>query len=283
MQVGTVAQLWRYPVKSMAGERLDRASITARGIPGDRGWAVFDETRRGITNAKRLPPLRRCRARYLAEPVPGEASQPVEIGLPDGTTTGSGASDAPQRLSDLVGRSVSLRSLDPADSEAAPRVHSADDSEEESRALAGVLPGEPLADLSELPPERLRLLRQGNFFDALPIHILTRTTLRTLAGLAPGSIWDERRFRPNLLLEVDETDGYPELGWIGRRLRIGHAVFEIAMGCPRCVMTTRPVDELPEDQRIMRVLVRETRHIAGVYVGVAGEGVVRVGDGVELI
>jgi uncharacterized protein YcbX len=61
------------------------------------------------------------------------------------------------------------------------------------------------------------------------------------------------------LIDTDAADGYPELDWIGRRLRVGDAVFEISMGCPRCVMTTRPTPELPEDHRIMRTLVRETR------------------------
>ncbi len=31
-----VEQLWRYPVKSLAGERIETAEITANGIPGDR-------------------------------------------------------------------------------------------------------------------------------------------------------------------------------------------------------------------------------------------------------
>jgi len=31
-----VAQLWRYPVKTLAGERLETAELTANGIPGDR-------------------------------------------------------------------------------------------------------------------------------------------------------------------------------------------------------------------------------------------------------
>ncbi len=37
-----VAQLWRYPVKSMAGERIAHAEVGDRGIPGDRRLAVFE-------------------------------------------------------------------------------------------------------------------------------------------------------------------------------------------------------------------------------------------------
>jgi uncharacterized protein YcbX len=40
-QVGTVAGLWRYPVKSMAEEWLDRADVSWHGVPGDRRWAFI--------------------------------------------------------------------------------------------------------------------------------------------------------------------------------------------------------------------------------------------------
>lgn len=283
MRVGTLSQLWRYPVKSMGGERLDVAALTWRGIAGDRGWAVYDESRQGITGAKRLAPLRTCRARYTSPPVRGEASPRAEIALPDGTRVMTDAPATPGRLSDLFGRPVSLRSLGPAGSETAPRLTSAGESEESIRAMMGLLPGEPAADMSEFPPERLRLLRQGNHFDALPIHLLTRTTLKTLAAVAPESVWDERRFRPNLLVEADEPAGYPEQAWIGRRLRVGSGVIEIVTGCPRCVMVTQPVEDVPHDHRVMRTLVRETRHIVGIYAGVAREGELRVGDEVHLL
>jgi uncharacterized protein YcbX len=282
MRVGTIVQLWRYPVKSMTGERMPSAAFTWRGIPGDRGWAVYDETRKGITGAKRLPPLRGCGARYAQEPVAGAASPPAEITLPNGSTFHTDAEDGSRRLSDAFGRAVSLRALGPAGSETDPRLTAADESEETIRALNGLLPGEPMPDMSAFPPERLRLLRQGNFFDALPIHLLTRTTLRTLAGIAPESSWDERRFRPNLVVETDAADGYPELEWIGRRVQVGSAVIEVVAGCPRCVMTTQPVEDVPQDHRIMRTLVRETQHIAGIYARVAAEGEVRVGDEVAL-
>jgi len=283
MKVGTIAGLWRYPVKSMGGERLAAAALSWRGIPGDRGWAVYDESRGGITGAKRLPPLRACRARYLVEPVSGEASPAAEITLPDGTHLSSESADAERRLSGVAGRPVTLRSLDATGADSPRRLTSEGETQEMVRAVMGLLPGEPEPDMSEFPPERLRLLRQGNFFDALPIHVLTRATLSTLARIAPASVWDERRFRPNLVVETDGLHGYPELAWIGRRIRVGSAVLEIVSGCPRCVMVTQPVDDLPPDPRVMRTLVRETRHTAGVYARVAAEGEVRIGDEVALL
>lgn len=39
----TVTALHRWPVKSMAGERLDAVDLDARGLVGDRWWAVVDE------------------------------------------------------------------------------------------------------------------------------------------------------------------------------------------------------------------------------------------------
>lgn len=283
MRIGTISQLWRYPVKSMAGERLESAPLSWRGIPGDRGWAVFDVARNGVTNTKRLPLLRTCRARYASEPEPGAASPPARITLPDGAEVVTDSPNAARRLGELLGRTVAFRSLGPSGSESAPRLTMEGEPEEAVRAMMGLLPDEPMPDMSEFPPDRLRLLRQGNFFDALPLHLLTRTTLRTLAGVAPESDWDERRFRPNLLVEAEDPQGYPELGWLGRRLRAGTAVIEVVTGCPRCVAVTQAADELPQDHRVMRTLVRETKHTAGIYARVAEEGEVRLGDAVELV
>lgn len=164
---------------------------------GDRGWAVYDETRNGITGAKRLPPLRGCHARYVVEPVSGAAAPVAEITFPDGAGVRSDSADAAGRLAE--------------------------------------------------------------------------------------SVWDERRFRPNLVVDVVDSTGYPELGWIGRRVRVGNAVIEVVTGCPRCVMVTQPVDDVPQDHRVMRTLVRETKHTAGIYARVAEEGEVRAGDEIEIL
>ena len=93
-----VLELWRYPVKSLQGERLDTAELGTGGIAGDRQWALFDvATGFGLT-ARREPDLLFAAARV--RPDGG-----VEIVLPDGTVT---ADDAV--LSDWLGRPVALRS-----------------------------------------------------------------------------------------------------------------------------------------------------------------------------
>ena len=43
---GSVAEIWRYPVKSMGGERLAQSAIAARGLHADRMWAVRGGSRK---------------------------------------------------------------------------------------------------------------------------------------------------------------------------------------------------------------------------------------------
>jgi uncharacterized protein YcbX len=92
-----VAELWRYPVKSLQGERLDVAELGSRGVRGDREYALFDvATGFGLT-ARRDPDLLFATARLRAD-------GSVEITLPDGTVTAD--DDA---LSAWIGRPVRLR------------------------------------------------------------------------------------------------------------------------------------------------------------------------------
>jgi uncharacterized protein YcbX len=264
----------------MGGGRLERAYLGARGSPGERGWAVFDDVRGGVTGAKRIPVLRAGKPRYLAEPVEGEASPPVEITLPTGAVVHS--EDASRELTAWLGKPVSLVGLDGTDV-AAPRLVMSTEPVEFQRAAMGLIEGEPDADMSKLPAERITALRRGNFFDALPIHLITRASIRTLERLAPDILWDLRRFRMNLLVDGEIEGDYPELSWVGRLVRVGDAVLKVDMECPRCAMVTQAVDEVPHDPRVMRTLVRETHHAAGIYAFVAEPGDVRVGDPVEVL
>src|ERR1700704_2695927 len=107
MLIGKVQQVWRYPVKSMSGERLDDCTVGSLGIRGDRGWALRDETTKEITNGKRIPLLMQCAARYREEP-DDETIPQVEITLQDRSVIRSDAPHVNEQLSNAFGKPVSL-------------------------------------------------------------------------------------------------------------------------------------------------------------------------------
>ena len=115
-----------------------------------------------------------------------------------------------------------------------------------------------------------------------PLLILSTGSMRHLQSLVPDSAIDVRRFRPNLLVDLDNGEPWPELEWVGRRIRVGTAVLEIVAPCPRCVMITRAVADLPQDSSIMRAVVREANQNLGVYATVVEPGVVTAGDPVSV-
>lgn len=76
--VGRVAALWRYPVKSMAGEELDSVEVSWHGLAGDRRWAFIRDrrVRSGFPwlTIRERPELAHYRPRF-AEPDRPNASQ----------------------------------------------------------------------------------------------------------------------------------------------------------------------------------------------------------------
>jgi uncharacterized protein YcbX len=121
----------------------------------------------------------------------------------------------------------------------------------------------------------------GTYFDAFPLLLLTSASLRRLQEAAPASRVDIRRFRPNFLIETPE-EGFVELAWAGKRLRLGGALVEARIACPRCVMITHGFADLPRDPGLMRSVVRHAGGSLGVYASVVEPGPVRVGDAVAL-
>jgi uncharacterized protein YcbX len=157
-----VLEVWRFAVKSLLGERLDRAEVGPEGIVGDRGWALFDvETGLGLT-ARRVPELLFAAGRLRPD---GE----VEVVLPDGTVTADDVT-----LSAWAGRPVALR---PA------------------AAVRGARRYESTADLEQEDPARWNPFAgaDGAFHDNADARVTLLST-GTLGG------WDRRRFRANVVL-----------------------------------------------------------------------------------
>ena len=250
--VGSVVALWRYPVKSMQGERLTAATVQSDGLAGDRRWGVRDELTGLVLTARREPQLLEAAASL------GDGAAPV-IDLPDGTrVTGSGATtDA--ALSDWLVRPVRLVEASARGDRAE---FFADATDDRSEAIEWTM-----------PPER--------FVDAMPLLLLTTASLRAGAAHHPAGEWDVRRFRPNVLLDTT-GEGWIEDAWCGQLVRIGQVEVLPQQPCVRCTMVTRPQPGLEHDVDIFRTLARHHRGTFGLWAAVSSPGVVRVDDVVTI-
>ena len=278
MSTASVINIYRYPVKSMMGEALSEAAIGEAGIAGDRGWAVRDEQRGGIRGGKKIPQLMQLTAQS------GPAA-PLII-APDGDSASASAEGINEWLSDKLNHPVTLWPLLPAEQLDHYRRGAPDteDFEQELRAVFGRLPDEPLPDLTgfeellefESPP--------GTYFDAFSLSIMSQQSLATMNQLDGDSLFDVRRFRPNLLVDISGSDHpFPEQAWVGKTLSIGSVKLKIEMTCPRCSMTTHGFDDLPQDAQIMRKLVANSEGNLGTYASVVQAGKVFAGDSVSVV
>ena len=85
--VGTIAALWRFPVKSMIGEQLQEMDVTDAGVLGDRAYALIEADTGKVVSAKSIklfPDLLRCKAAFVEAPMRGREMPPVRITLPIG-------------------------------------------------------------------------------------------------------------------------------------------------------------------------------------------------------
>ncbi len=286
--IGVVSALWRFPVKSMGGESLAVADVDERGLRGDRLWAVRDEERAVITGAKKLPVLLMCSARYAAEPAAGagaDAVPPVIITLPDGATVTSDDPAIHDRLSALVGRKVTLCALRPAKDAAHYRAAKA--TVAEMRADFAIANDEPLPDFSMMKMSTLIELGKyatprGTYFDAAGLHVVTTASLAALGAASPGTDFDVRRFRPNLVVTTDGEPGLLEAAWAGATVTAGTAAAHVDSATPRCSMPTRAQPDLSADPAVLKTIATEAARCLGAYATVTRAGQTKVGDRVEL-
>lgn len=291
MNATVVAQLWRYPVKSMVGSQVDELRFDARGGHADRLWAVRDLDNNITASARRIPALLGCSARYLREPGPDAQPgnvPPVVITFPGGDELESGDPAIHDRLTELVGRPVRLTPLTAGADQHRMSVKQskANFAAAEVRKDFGLGADEDLPDTSVFTTKQMvTLLRfstpPGTFVDLSPVHVLSTTSLLSLSS--DGVAYDVRRFRPNLLVDVAQPEqDFPEAGWAGGVITIGGVRLQVTVPTIRCVVPTRPQPGVELDRALTRQLAQRTSRFLGVYADVAKAGVVRVGDVVDV-
>ncbi len=279
-KVGTVKEIWRYPVKGMAGEQIPVGSIGENGVQGDRTWALRDTQREEIQSCKFRPSLLLCAASA------NDDGRTVSVTFPDGSSVRSDEAAIHEKLSALTGRASTLEPLRPENDLAFYRRHTPERGTwlDELATTFDREPGEPLPDFTHIPPVLVdHVCVPGTFFLVTPMHFVTTATLRHLHSLNAEGSWDRRRFRPNLVIETDAgIEGLAEQGWVGRKLVIGEATIECVGGTPRCGAVTRAQPDFGADASILRTIVRQADQNVGAYGLILHPGMVRAGDSVHL-
>lgn len=205
MSTGSVTECWRYPVKSFQGLAEDRLDIGAGGVAGDRTFGLIDVGSDRLLTAKRTAALLEATA------------TDTTVTLPDGSTYGVDDPSLDRALSAWIGRPIRFaRAADTAPMSYQMTFDPPDDD----------------AELFDIPTP------EGTFLDIAAVHVVTTATLQACAESRPDVDWSVRRFRPNLVLDLD-APAFAEDGWLGREIRAGDATLRVDGPMVRCAMPLR--------------------------------------------
>lgn len=204
--------LYRYPIKSTAGQALQRGIVTEEGLEGDRRYMVVKPDGTFIT-ARTHPHLQRV------------VAQPISAGLALGH----------ERLGEII--------ADETDFAGAPFATGVWGDAFEALTTTAALDawfsdvvGEPARLLwlgQRSPRYRERIARRVSFADGYPLMLISQASLDDLNTRTPTA-QRMAQFRPNLV--IAGTAPYAEDTW--KRIRIGELEFSVDAPCSRCAMIT---------------------------------------------
>jgi uncharacterized protein len=262
--IARIAGLWRYPVKSCAGEAVDTLQLDADGWPvGDRGWGIVDAGGE-LTWMGAHPRLALLQARLVG------ADLELQVQGRSLIVPGNGGDALEVR-----GWNSERQDFD---------VLQAWDAGEDAAALLHATTG-----------ERLRLVR-------LSVEAQRRPMLNALHIVGNGSLqaWQQaltqpleglaQRARPNLLLRADDRGELPPfIEDLVTQARIGALMLHRTTACVRCIVPTVDPASGRTQPFALDALARLSADRApgapvqfGIYARGDGAGVLQLGDRVEL-
>ena len=215
-----VKSLWRYPVKSLLGEELQKVRVDLRGFEADREFAVVNtEGKLGSgKNTRRFVQIENLFSLSSKK----EGDQFV-VELPSGVRLPVLSRPLDDQLSEYLGQKVTV--------------------EQESKVP---------------------------HFDDGSVHIITTGGLSSLEKMIPKGHVDERRFRPNIVLDADFDDNQ----LLGKTIEVGSVRLEVTDKMRRCRMVTLEQRELLHAPEILKAITITGAVNFGVYARVISPGVI---------
>ncbi len=271
MTTYSIVELWRYPIKSMGGERVESLELRVSAIVGDRRWAVRNIETGKIASAKRPRPY----GQLLDWSASTHADGRVIVTAPDGREFTAGSSELDAALTGALGDPVQVMEVE-------------EGREETYGSEWPEIPGTVLSDVEvDLPVAALT--EKTSFVDASAVHIIVNQSMAHLASLLDGVMLGARRFRPNIVLDAHNDSGsgeFADLVWKDLDVKIGDVELRIGDATPRCVMTTLAQPGYEQAKSVLQVLAATARKefdygafaCFGTNAEVTSAGTIQVGD-----
>ncbi len=282
-----VTSLRIYPVKSLGGITLDRATVEPWGLARDRRWGVFDDAGESITSRRlhhmlglRAEPVDPTTIRVIdreGASIDVEApvgAAPTPVGLTGQRSALPARSEAHDWLSARVGHRVRL-------------LWQPDPTQRPIAEKHGGLPGDSLSFADDAPlllateasmAQLNEWIRDESGLPDVPDidpEDLSGEAAPRAGGFAPLDIL---RFRPNVVVDGDEP--FAEDDWSA--VRVGDVEFRTTVRCDRCVMTTIDPVTLAGGKEPIRTLARHRRWDGKTWFGIRlaplSTGTISVGD-----
>ena len=259
--VGHVESLWRYPVKSMRGEKLQDAFIAFSGVYGDRLYAFHNPAAPAgfpYLTGRELEAMLLYRPKFRHSE---KALRPPNLAEAESLTPG----------------------LTPVYPSPADLIVDVETPAGDVLAIDNPVLHDRLCTGSGAAKELTLLRSDRAMTDCRPVSLISIQTVSAL-GEEVGMALDQRRFRANIYVDLDAASGFTEDTLLGRSLRIGaKAVISLLERDPRCKMITLDPDTAQANPTVLRTVAQAHDGKVGVYGAVLVEGTVCPGDEITLL
>jgi uncharacterized protein YcbX len=133
-------------------------------------------------------------------------------------------------------------------------------------------------------PVQMMQLKHG-IFDEASVSVIASDTISEIGRLAGQSL-DARRFRPNVVVRLLQSEPFQEDRWVGGALSFGEGAdaptIAVTMRDPRCSMVNLDPDSARPAPEVMKAIVRVNQNHAGIYGTVIRTGRLAVGQSLFL-
>ncbi len=258
--IGTVESIWRYPVKSMRGETLDKIFVSFAGMMGDRVY--------GIVNGEGNPAfpwftIRDYESLLLYQPRYKNHSATLQ----------------PKDLAQAHKMPPGINPLYPDENQFSVEV------EAPNSDVYSLDNHDFLEHLKSLTGNHNLSLHfsQRSQFDCRPLSIFSMQ-MRDLLTEELSTEIDKRQFRANFYVKWNNEQTKYENDLVGHCLKIGARLeINILERDPRCKVITVNPDTAAVDSKLIKHIAQSHEGYAGVYGAVLVEGMVKAGDPIELL